>query len=86
MLPEPGIPKIKVGINAPPSFALLADSGAITPRISPLPNWEVSFVVCFKWLYAIQSTTVPPKPGKAPTRQPRVEHRKTKNQFFTTSF
>ena len=48
LLPEPGIPKINVGINAPPSLALLADSGAITPRISPLPNCEVSFVVCFK--------------------------------------
>ena len=48
LFPEPGIPKINVGINAPPSLALLADSGAITPRISPLPNCEVSLVVCFK--------------------------------------
>ena len=50
LLPEPGIPNNKVGINAPPSFALFADSGAITPLISPFPNFEVSFVVYLRWL------------------------------------
>ena len=29
---------------------------------------------------------MPPNPGKAPTRQPMVEHLKTKNQFLKTSF
>ena len=33
----PGIPKASVGIRAPPLAALLAVSGAMTPRTSPLP-------------------------------------------------
>ena len=37
MEPDPGIPNKSVGTSAPPSFALLADSGAITPRTSPVP-------------------------------------------------
>ena len=85
LLPDPGIPKSNVGIRAPPSLALFADSGAITPRISPLPNREVSLLVCLRWLYAIQSTTVPPSPGNAPTTQPSVEHRSTSHQFLKTS-
>ena len=35
---DPGTPKAIVGTSAPPSFALLAASLAITPRTSPLPN------------------------------------------------
>ena len=34
----PGIPKAMVGISDPPSFELLALSGAMTPRTSPLPK------------------------------------------------
>ena len=48
LFPEPGIPNSNVGIKAPPSLALFADSGAITPLISPFPMFEVSFDVCFK--------------------------------------
>ena len=35
----PGTPRISRGINEPTEAELLADSGAATPRISPLPNW-----------------------------------------------
>ncbi len=49
MLPEPGMPNSSVGISAPPCSALLADSGAITPRMSPLPNWLWSLDVCTTW-------------------------------------
>ncbi len=35
---EPGTPNATVGISAPPSFALLEHSQAMTPRTSPLPN------------------------------------------------
>ena len=46
MEPEPGMPNIKVGRRPPPSLALLALSGAITPRMSPLPKFELSLLVC----------------------------------------
>ena len=35
---EPGIPNASVGINDPPSLALVAESTAITPRTSPFPK------------------------------------------------
>ena len=34
----PGMPNAPVGISAPALWALLAVSGAMTPRMSPLPN------------------------------------------------
>ena len=37
LFPDPGMPNKRVGIRAPPSLALFADSGAITPLMSPLP-------------------------------------------------
>ena len=37
------MPKRKVGIRPPPSLALLALSGAMTPRISPLPKCSTIF-------------------------------------------
>ena len=35
---EPGTPKAMVGTSEPAVMALLADSGAMTPRTSPLPK------------------------------------------------
>jgi hypothetical protein len=46
MLAEPGMPNISVGMSWPPLSELLADSGAMTPRMSPLPKLVRSFVVC----------------------------------------
>ena len=45
MLELPGMPKNRVGIIAPPSFALLAASGAITPAMAPWPNGISDFAV-----------------------------------------
>ena len=45
----PGIPRVNVGINAPPRSALLAASGARSPRTSPCPNCELSLTLCLAW-------------------------------------
>ena len=45
----PGMPKAMVGISAPPFIALLAVSGAITPRTSPLPKPSLFFELCTAW-------------------------------------
>ena len=45
----PGMPKATVGISAPPFIALLAVSGAITPRTSPLPNPSLSLLLWTTW-------------------------------------
>ena len=81
ILPEPGMPNSNVGTRAPPSLALLADSGAITPRMSPVPYLSLFFVVWIAWPYAIQSITVPPRPGRAPTKQPIIAHLRESHLF-----
>ena len=45
----PGMPKATVGTSAPPFMALLAVSGAITPRTSPLPNCDLSRALWTAW-------------------------------------
>ena len=45
-----GLAKATVGTSAPPSFALLELSEAMTPRTSPLPNVSAaSFSVLSAW-------------------------------------
>jgi hypothetical protein len=39
VVPEPGTPRVSIGTNERLAEALLAASGAATPRMSPLPNW-----------------------------------------------
>ena len=34
-----GMPSVSIGMNDACAPALLADSGAATPSIAPLPNW-----------------------------------------------
>ena len=34
-------------MSAPPSWALLADPGAMTPRMSPVPSVSGFLIVCF---------------------------------------
>ena len=63
----PGMPKATVGIRAAPFMALLAVSGAMTPRTSPLPNIDLSFDDWTACPYATQSTMAPPSPGSIPT-------------------
>ena len=38
VVPEPGMPSVSIGTIAPPAAALLAASGAASPRISPVPK------------------------------------------------
>jgi hypothetical protein len=38
VVPEPGTPSVSIGTKLPSAEALLAASGAATPRMSPLPN------------------------------------------------
>ncbi len=38
VVPEPGTPSVSIGINEPQAEALLAASGAATPRMSPFPK------------------------------------------------
>ena len=49
MDPDPGMPNSMVGRSAPPCMALLALSGAITPRTSPLPKLGFFLLVCTAW-------------------------------------
>ena len=46
---EPGMPKNSVGSSEPPSLALLAVSGAITPSTAPLPKRSGCFELCTAW-------------------------------------
>ena len=38
VVPEPGTPRVSIGTKEPQADALLAASGAATPRMSPLPK------------------------------------------------
>jgi len=42
---SPGIPRVSIGINAPPIAALFAVSGAIIPSLAPLPKGTSGFLV-----------------------------------------
>ena len=46
---EPGMPKNSVGSREPPSLALFAVSGAITPSTAPWPKRSGVFEVCTAW-------------------------------------
>ena len=45
----PGIANATAGISAPPLVALLAASGAMTPRMSPRPKRLLSRADCTAW-------------------------------------
>ena len=47
VVPEPGTPSESIGTIAPAAAALLADSGAATPSIAPLPKRDGSFATFF---------------------------------------
>ena len=81
----PGIPKAIVGISEAPFIALLALSGAITPRTSPFPNSSRSLELCTACPYATQSTIEAPSPGKMPIYIPMALHLMTSHQFSIAS-
>ena len=62
----PGMPRVNVGISAPPRSALLAASGASRPRTSPCPNCELSLTLCLACAYVTQPTIEAPNPGSMP--------------------
>ena len=75
-----------VGTSEPPSLALLALSGAITPLTSPFPNvLSASLTDLAAYPYANQSTTAEPSPGIAPIIAPSDPHLATSHQFSSTS-
>ena len=42
---SPGMPRVSIGMKAPPTAALLALSGATRPSLAPLPNGTSGFFV-----------------------------------------
>jgi hypothetical protein len=63
---EPGMPSVSIGIMLPTAAALLADSGAATPRMSPLPNVEGSLARRFSRPYERNEAIVAPAAGRMP--------------------
>ena len=47
VVPEPGTPSVSIGMNEPQAEALLAASGAATPRMSPLPKVSLLPLIFF---------------------------------------
>ena len=43
VVPEPGMPSVSKGTNEPVQAALFAVSGAASPLMDPLPNFNLSF-------------------------------------------
>src|SRR5690606_24730084 len=76
VVPDPGIPRVRSGINAPPDAALLADSGPATPSIAPLPNRSGCLLHFFSRMYEKKEAIVAPAPGRTPTKKPRREPRR----------
>ena len=66
----PGIPKQRVGINPPPTVALLAVSDAINPSGSPLPKFSLFFEALFASPYETILAILPPAPGRIPIKVP----------------
>ncbi len=71
---SPGIPSVSIGMNAPPTAALFAASGAITPSTAPSPNGRCGFLTVLRaWSYASSAAISPPAPGRAPMNAPIAE-------------
>jgi hypothetical protein len=58
-----GMPNVNVVSSDAPSFASLAASGAMTPRMSPSPNPLSGPARLAASLYATNAAAVPPSPG-----------------------
>ena len=72
---SPGIPSAIIVIRAPPSVALLEDSGAMIPSGVPVPNFSGCLDAFFAWSYAKMLAMVPPAPGNIPTKMPISDER-----------
>ena len=67
---SPGTPRESMGISAPPTVALLADSGAAIPWGSPVPKVSGSLARRFSIAYPMRQAGPPPSPGRIPTSVP----------------
>jgi hypothetical protein len=70
MVGLPGMPKVSIGMNDVCAPALLADSGAATPLMSPLPNWRGALATFFSSVYAAKEASSAPPPGSTPRIAP----------------
>ena len=70
------MPKVSIGINAPPDTALFALSDAPTPSLKPVPNNSGCFDARFASLYPKNAAILPPAPGTIPTMIPMIEERR----------
>src|SRR5699024_8281320 len=75
VVPEPGIPKLRSGTNAPLVAALFAVSGPVKPATEPFPNSSGFFDTFFSVVYPINDAIVAPAPGNTPNRNPSTDSR-----------
>src|SRR5699024_11285321 len=61
-LADPGIPILNVGIKAPPTDELLADSGPQSPLVAPFPNCSGCLDNFFSVLYEKKEAIEAPAP------------------------
>src|SRR5660398_154140 len=78
--------KPRVGMSEPPSLALLADSEAITPSISPVPKVSGCVELCMATVYETKFAAAPPTPGMIPTKVPIADPLKRPRKWWKTSF
>jgi hypothetical protein len=78
---SPGIPSTSAGIHAPPTAALFALVGAITPSSHPVPNSSGFFDVRCATPYAANAAMSAPAPGSAPMNVPISDDLRTVHLF-----
>jgi len=82
---SPGMPSDSVGTKAVWAAALLADSGAVTPSMAPLPKRLGSLATFFSTAYDMKAAMLGPVPGKAPMKPPMPEPRNMGRTDWRTS-
>ena len=72
------MPSVSSGMNEVCEPALLADSGAATPRMLPLPNGTSPgfSLVFFSMVYAAKADSMAPPPGRMPSAEPSMVPRR----------
>ena len=65
------------GMNDVCAAALLADSGAATPSMAPLPNFSGFLEIRFSREYDVKLASTWPPPGSTPSSEPIVVPRRT---------
>ncbi len=82
-----GMPSVSIGMNDVCAPALLADSGAATPRMLPWPNGGFAFLPpsFFSTVYAAKEASSAPPPGSTPSTAPMPVPRSTAPEAAFTS-